>query len=274
MKKTIRINFCDFWPGFNPWENYFVDLLKDDYNIEISNTPDYLFYSIFGNNHQYFNCTKIQYLGENIPPDLNYANYAMSFDYFDHPNHYRIPHYILYDGYYDLVNKKVDESLLNRKFCSFIVTNGGCDIRNNFMNKLSKYKKVDSGGRFMNNIGHGVDNKVQWIKEYKFNIAFENNAYRPQHIGYTTEKVMEPMTVNTLPIYWGNPRIDLEFNTKSIINYSDFKSEEDMIEYIIDLDKNDDKYMEVLKQPWFVNNEIPETNKIENIKKFLYSIFD
>ena len=82
------------------------------------------------------------------------------------------------------------------------------------------------------------------------------------------------MTINSIPIYWGNPRIDLEFNTKSFINYYDYKSEDDMIEHIIELDKNDDKYFELLKNNWFINNTIPEANKIENIKAFLYKIFE
>jgi len=43
----------------------------------------------------------------------------------------------------------------------------------------------------------------------------------------------------------------------------------DMIEYIIELDKNDDKYLEMLNQPWFDEYNIPETN----IKSFLYKIF-
>jgi hypothetical protein len=47
----------------------------------------------------------------------------------------------------------------------------------------------------------------------------------------------------------------------------------DMIEYIIELDKNDDKYLEMLNQPWFDEYNIPETNKLENIKSFLYKIF-
>ena len=85
---------------------------------------------------------------------------------------------------------------------------------------------------------------------------------------------MEPMITNSIPIYWGNPRIDLEFNTKSFINSYDFNSEDEMIEHIIELDKNDDKYFELLKNNWFVDNIIPETNKIENIKAFLYKIFE
>ena len=145
--------------------------------------------------------------------------------------------------------------------------------RNNFFHKLSKYKKVDSGGSLFNNIGYEVNGKGIFQAQYKFTIAYENNAYRPQWIGYTTEKIMQPMTVNSMPIYWGNPRIDLEFNTNSFVNFYDFKSEDDMIDYIIDLDKNDDKYYKKLQTSWLNNDTIPETNKIENIKAFLYKIF-
>jgi alpha(1,3/1,4) fucosyltransferase len=59
--RKIKINFTDFWPGFNPVDNYFFNLLKADYQIEISDQPDYLFFSIFGNNHLKFNCIKIFY---------------------------------------------------------------------------------------------------------------------------------------------------------------------------------------------------------------------
>ena len=264
--RKIKINFVDFWGGFNPYDNYFYNLLKEDYEIEISNNPDYLFFSVFGNNHLKYNCKKIQYVGENIPP-YN-CNYSFSFEPTE-GNNYRLPHYLLYEGYYDLVNKNIDESLANRKFCNFVVSNGGCDKRNNFFNKLSKYKKVDSGGRHMNNLGYLVDDKRKFQSGYKFSIAFENNAYRPEHIGYTTEKILEPMVVNSIPIYWGNPKIDLEFNTKSFINYYDFKNEDDMIEYIIELDKNDNLYFKKLNEFWFVENKIPKNNKIENIKIFL-----
>jgi len=273
MKKKILIKFVDFWPGFNPTDNYFYNLLIQEFDVEISINPEFLFFSIFGNNHQNYKCKKIFYTGENIAPPLGYADYSFSFDYMDDERNYRLPHYLLYEGYYDLQNKKIDASFANRKFCSFVVSNGGCAERNNFFQKLSKYKKVDSGGRFANNIGYTIDNKRQFQSEYKFAITFENNAYRPQHIGYSTEKIMEAMAANTMPIYWGNPKIDLEFNTNSFINWYDFKSEDDMIDYIIELDKDDSKYLEKLNNFWFIDNIIPEENKEENIKKFLYEIF-
>lgn len=274
MKKKIKIDFSDFWGGFDKTDNYFFNLLKEEFDVEISNNPDYLFFSIFGNNHQRYKCVKIFYTGENVPPPIGYCDYSFSFDNLDSLKNYRLPHYLLYDGYYELVRPKVIESnLANRNFCNFVASNGNCSERNQFVIQLSKYKKVDSGGRWMNNIGFVVDNKRKFQSEYKFSIAFENNAYRPQFPGYTTEKIMEPMTVNSIPIYWGNPEINKEFNTKSFINYYDFNSMGDTIEYIIQLDKNDDQYLQLLKNDWLIGNQIPENNKIENIKKFLYSIF-
>ena len=274
MKNKIKINFSDFWGGFDKTNNYFYNLLKEEFDVEISNNPDYLFFSVFGNQHQNYKCVKIFYTGENVAPPLDYCQYSFSFDYLDDTRNYRLPHYLLYDGYYELVNQKIiDESLSKRKFCNFVVSNGNCQERNNFFNQLSKYKKVDSGGRFMNNLGFAITDKRKFQSEYKFSISFENNAYRPQQPGYTTEKIMEPMTVNSIPLYWGNPNIDLEFNTKSFVNFYDFNSEKDMIDYIIELDKDDNKYLEMLKQPWLLEYNIPDNNKIENIKLFLYKIF-
>ena len=164
--------------------------------------------------------------------------------------------------------------MAKRKFCNFVVSNGSCQQRNDFFAKLSKYKKVDSGGRFANNIGYAVADKRKFQSEYKFSIAFENNAYRPGYEWYITEKILDPMSVNSIPIYHGGAKISSEFNDKSFINTHNFNDFESVIEYIIELDKNDNKYLEILKKDWLINNQIPDNNKIENIKKFLYNIFE
>ena len=273
MKRKIKIDFSDWWGGFDKTNNYFYNLLKEEFDVEISSNPDYLFFSLFGQNHQRYNCKKIFYTGENIAPPLGYCDYSFSFEPTVGTN-YRLPHYLLYDGYYELaLKKKIDESMANRKFCNFIVSNGDCQDRNNFFAKLSKYKKVDSGGRFANNIGYAVDDKRKFQSEYKFSIAFENNAYRPGHEWYITEKIMEPMTVNSIPLYKGGSKINEDFNTESFVNFHDFHNEDDMIDYIIELDKDDSRYLKMLNKPWFEEYNIPDNNKIDNIKSFLYKIF-
>jgi hypothetical protein len=171
MKKKIKINFTDFWVGFDKTNNYFYNLLKDEFDVEISSTPDFLFFSVFGANHLKYNCKKIFYTGENVAPPLYYCQWSFSFDYLDDLRNYRLPHYLLYDGYYELARPKViDESFLKRKFCNFVASNGNCKTRNLFFEKLSKYKKVDSGGRWMNNIGFAVSDKRKFQSEYKFSI--------------------------------------------------------------------------------------------------------
>jgi len=138
-------------------------------------------------------------------------------------------------------------------------------VRNDFFHKLCRYKKVDSAGRALNNTGFqvpaGPEAKIEFLKPYKFNLAFENASIP----GYTTEKIIEPMYARTLPIYWGNPRVGEEFNSKSFLNYFDFASEEALIEKIIELDKDDVKYMEYLRQP-YLRTDLPnpsfDRNKI------------
>ena len=46
MKKTIKVNFKYFWEGFNPENNLFINLLREEYDVIIDENPDFLFYSI------------------------------------------------------------------------------------------------------------------------------------------------------------------------------------------------------------------------------------
>jgi hypothetical protein len=162
------------------------------------------------------------------------------------------------------------------KFCSFVVSGynpGKNQNRVTFFQKLSKYKKVDSGGRKLNNIGGpipgGPDGKIEFLRAYKFNIAYENRSLP----GYTTEKIFEPMLARCLPIYWGNPLINEEFNPRSFVNRADFPSDEALIEKIIELDNDDNKYLEYLRQPYFYNDQPNLHFSRERILDFFERIF-
>lgn len=65
---------------------------------------------------------------------------------------------------------------------------------------------------------------------------------------------MEPMLVNSLPIYWGNRLVGLDFNLNSFINATDHTSLEALVESIIELDINDDQYLSILSKPWLNSN--------------------
>lgn len=256
----IKIAFSDFWGGFeynptgkNNYDNVLYRILSEKFDIEISNNPDILIYSVFGNTHLKYNCKKVLYTGENRRPNYNECDYSITFDYIDDPRNLRFPlsAITLYEhGIYDDFSKNIDlEKIKSEKtnFCNFVFSNPTAQYRNILFKELSKYKNVDSGGRALNNIGYFVKDKLEFQNKYKFTIAFENSEYP----GYTTEKIVHPKIVNSVPIYWGNPLVHKDWNTKSFINAYDFKNINKLIEYIKEVDNDDDLYFKILREPHF-----------------------
>lgn len=273
MKRDIHIKFVDFWPTFDEKDNFITNLLAKKYNVIFSENPTYLIFSLFGYENLNYNCVKIFFTGENNTPNFDICDYAIGFNHLSFQDRYiRIPLYVV-DGALNLIqNEKIidREKLLNRKFCSFVFSNKDYadSTRVDFFHILSKYKKIDSGGALLNNMNGRVPDKLAFIKDYKFNIAFENSSFD----GYTTEKLVDPMIVNSLPIYWGNPTVGLEFNEKSFINASDFKSLEELANYVVYLDENDDAYIEKLSEPWLTQGSL--TDWKEKLTEFLCHIID
>lgn len=273
MKRVIKIKFVDFWHGFIANDNFFYKLLNTKYQVELSESPDFIIYSCYGQEYLKFDCVKIFYTAENMRPDFTGCDYAISFDLIDHPRHYRLPLYALYIGLWgqteNILKKKTEEETKaewqsKKKFCCMLVSNPNAKKRIKFFHKLSQVKQVDSGGRYLNNIGGPVTNKLEFIKQYKFVFAFENSS----HPGYVTEKIIEPCFVGSIPIYWGNPKVDIDFNVRRFINYHDFRNEDELVEKIMEIDRSDDLAMQMITEPIFLNNEFPEWIREENVLSF------
>ncbi len=277
----IRLDFCDIGPGFVKTDNFFFNLLNQHFGVQIADCPDFVIY--FDPNqhvHRLHNCVRILVGLEWWAPDWKECDYALTTRYLDDPRHLRLPYYVPWcDGPAALSKAEEEpEKLLAEKtgFCSFVVSNNHPvknRMRKEFFEKLSRYKKVDSGGRFMNNIGGpitpGSNAKIEFLRRYKFNLAFENES----HEGYTTEKIYHAMQARSLPIYWGSPRVHEEFNSKSFLNYFDYGSDEALIERIIELDRDDAKYLEYAREPYFRNNQPNEFFSSERLLDFFERIF-
>jgi alpha(1,3/1,4) fucosyltransferase len=110
--------------------------------------------------------------------------------------------------------------------------------------------------------------KIDFIKNYKFTIAFENSRSE----GYTTEKILHPFFANSIPIYWGNPVVTREFNPKAFINCNDYENFDQVIERIKELDNNDELYMEMLRQPPMQPDYT--FDKKEQLENFLANIIE
>jgi hypothetical protein len=266
----VKINFVDFWTGFDKSNNYFFNLLSKKYIMVIDENPELLFYSCFGKEHLKYDCTRIFYTGENIKPDYMVCDFAFSFQYSYKKNHFRLPLYSLYIDHHSMLDslktienreKAIEIWKKKSKFCCMVVSNPNCPERIAFFHNLTKVKQVDSGGSVLNNVGGKVANKMDFIKDYKFVISFENTA----NDGYTTEKILEPISTNCIPIYWGNKLVDRDFNKNRFIDYNKFETEKELIDKLLEIDQNDAIAIEMLMQPTFNENKISHEDEHQQV---------
>jgi hypothetical protein len=253
----LRIDFCDTWGDFVKTNNLFTRVLRKRYDVEINDKPDFIFYGDGGHRHRLYTCPRIFFSGEATKPNFRECDFALTSHYLNDPRHLRLPLYVWYVKPEELIKTPTEpEQWLRqkKKFCAIVIRNHRARKRIDFFEHLNRHKQVDSGGAYLNNIGgpigDGSVGKLEFLRPYKFNIAFENRS-QP---GYTTEKICEAMRARAIPVYWGSPRIADEFNSKSFLNYFDFPNEEALIKRMAEIDSNDELYLEYLRQPYFHDN--------------------
>ncbi len=284
--KSIRVAFAD-WYDSDYQQNFIIDALKERYLVEVidiekevaaKKSVQYLFYSCFGNRHLEFDCVRIFYTGENRVPDFNLCDYGIGFDHIEYGDRYfRYPLYMtsIYGKDMEGAIKKhigIDESYAKRKFCCMVVSNKDYadPVRKEIFESVCRYKTVDSGGRYLNNINmpEGVEDKYEFQRQYKFSLALENSS----HEGYITEKLLQGFSAKTVPIYWGDPEKESIFNSKAYLYANDYQDQEDLIRQIRLLDNDEHQYLNMLKEPAIDISRLNATK--ESFKVWLYHIFD
>ena len=277
MKKTIKIKFVDFWSDdFGNNNNLFVRILRERYNVVICDDPDYYICAEFGDEVlKNPKPVRIFFTGENRVPDFNTYDYAIGFDHLTFEDRYiRFPLYYFYaSDCQTLLNREAftRHDISKREgFCATVISNwNGAPERKQLFEAINAYKTISSGGRFMNNVGGPVKDKVAFQSKYKFVLASENSSQR----GYCTEKLIQAFMSNAIPIYWGDPLVGLTFNTESFINCMDYPSFDAVVDRIKEIDNDDDLYLHMLNAPIFINPQTPAID-FKILREFLYHIFD
>ncbi len=274
MKKIIKVKFingCGIGSALNA--------IKKKYKLVLSDNPDYLFCGPFTQSQNsenpcdYPTAIRIFITGEAIFPDMNIYDYAVGFDDFSFGDRYlRFPLWISSAGskITNLLKPKklTKKDLKSKKFCNFLYSNAKAHpMRDKFFYALSKYKKVDSAGRHLKNVSYNVPNKIEWQEGYKFTIACENALYS----GYTTEKMTDAFLSKTIPIYFGNPNVVKEFNSKAFINVHNFKNLKELVSFVKKIDQNDKLFLKMLNESALLKK--PKNN--QNIyEKFILNILE
>lgn len=282
----MKLWYVNFWLDFDKEDNYFTNILRRVTHVEITQkNPDLVIYSVFGPDHAQvrFNTKSIFYTGENIlrHEQSKKLEYKERFEYdmsltFDptEGNNVQVP---LWLTYLDYVNKEspfyYEKTEQKRKcfdkhyYCNYIFSHPAYEgsTRTNLFHYLSVDRFVHSAGRYMNNIGGPVKNKNDYIKNFVFTIAYEN-SYSDY---YTTEKIIEPLVMSSIPIYWGGKESLKHFNSNTFINAYDrsYKQIQDEMSEIVD-DRN--RIISMCTEPIF--EKFPEEFEPETIARKIMSV--
>lgn len=282
--KTVKIKFVGFWNGFNPEQNIIYQILKKHYDVKIVDDPDYVICGVFGVPYEYLKYPQIRIMdsGENYVPDFNLVDYALC----PYPVTFldRCCYRPVFIG--DLCqvkdiqrkNRDFDESILKDKiyFANFIASHESeYNIRGDFFKNLCKYKRVESPGSYLNNMPDGKtvwhlnNSKTDFQRKCKFTLCFEST----KNEGFITEKITDAFYSDTIPVYYGSSTVTDIFNSKAFINCSDYPSFDAVIEKIIELDQDDEKYLEMLREPVFADPDFAD-KILNDIEAFIVNIFE
>jgi len=288
--KISDIRYYNFWAlskSVDCWFTKFIEHRNLNPNNKTIN-----FFSVYGAPQVSYltKSPKIFFTGENIfnsdykTPYNSYhrnyiKNYNLSLGFNDETNekYMRFPLWILYiipaDANYEAIKDLIDQYnnsdfRLNQKrknFCANISRLDNIGIRKKIIENLNPIHQVMCAGSFMKNTKELQekfnDNKIEYLKTFKFNICPENSNTK----GYVTEKLFEAITSGTIPIYWGsnnNPEPAI-INQEAIL-FFDENNPQELINQVNLLWNDEEAYQDFCRRKPFKDNAAEEIWKILN----------
>ncbi len=302
MKPRIRIGFAHFWRGFTPddFRSWFP-FLFDRYELVVSRSPEVVFYSVFsrryrrGADPRFGSPTtryrrgdhvRVFFTGENVEPRMDECEFAIGFSTLtDHPNFLRLPVWVYQNRGWGFPPEQLVKSgdidwervaAEKTRFCNAVYS-WDVAFRNGIIEQLGRYGHVDVAGSVMNSMGgrhvphtpNRVAAKTAFMRPYKFTLAVENAVWP----GYTTEKLVDPMYVSSIPIYVGDPQAAVTFDPASYVDVARFDSLREALGFVRELDNDPALYLEALAAPWYRDNTVPGYARDSTISAFFERIF-
>jgi len=266
-KKTIRVH-AENLNSREEFERTLLWYLKDTFIVKFDqDNPEYLIYNVFGYNElqpKYNNVIKIAIYTENTIPDFFHCDYALGHPHISYLDRYFTLPFCFLRKLNETKNinlQKIRNEVINKprkKFCVAAISQTAPYLtdyfRLNFIEELNKYKEVDMAGRYKNNVGGPIKDKIEFFKDYKFSIAMENT----NGDGYASEKIIDSFVSGTIPIYYGSYMIEEYINPKSFILIKGPEDMKEKIEYIKEIDNNDTLYESILKEKVLIDDKIYE----------------
>lgn len=190
----------------------------------------------------------IWFTAENVRPPLDkHFNSYLSFDLesYDGVNNY-LPLWLCRLGptielanlnQMRLTHYRHTDNHRNRNFA--IVASNPEQIRTYFISRLKQFEDVEIFGK----LGEAIKNKDLTLRNYNFNICFENDLYP----GYVTEKAVESYLSGCIPI-WRGLDAGGYFNKKAMIDVTNLDIES-AINKVVEISRDGEAMQEMRMEP-------------------------
>jgi hypothetical protein len=273
----LRIAFVNFWPDFVAsadetflpfvFEQAFGDL---EYTDDLA-SAEVVVSSVFGTRPVPAR-RGIQYVGENVRPNLGNHKFSLSFDYDSYGGrNFRLPLWwwrLDWPGfgerwrrrarasnkpihYGDLVpvdalmHPRTVGAMHERKFCTLVASNPE-PLRINLLLALRSIGEVTGYGRLFGAPFDG--SKFDVLPKFRFCLCPENGVYP----GYHTEKLIDAWHGGCLPLYSGDRLVHRDFNPKAFVNYQDYLDTSQFVSVVRRLETTPGAFAEAYGQPLLV----------------------
>jgi hypothetical protein len=231
----LKVAYVNFWPQdqYNVQDYWLFNFIKNNIDpnailVSLTNniSIDILIASCFGDISIIKNINarvKLFFYGENLNKLQPYNNIKLLQNNFDliigfkytnmNEKLIRLPLWLTYYPFYKYeddnnILKYLQESY-NKNFnlenkhnvASLVANHDNNGVRSMILSEISNYMQVICPGKFnrnINPIGPTCKDKINFIKQTKFNICPENSEFE----GYFTEKIFESLEAGCIPIYW------------------------------------------------------------------------
>ena len=249
---ALRFAATDFLPGTDMSSDSIVRALASgtpELDRDVA-SADLVLYSVFGSRHRVARGTTVSWNGEPWIRESQPAHWSIDWRHLARPNHLHLPFWAKSLMSQGLADDSTGDSTGDPalRFCNFIYSNASCGMRNAFFQMLDAREPVDALGVVHHNADHpglaGRKAPSYWISkravlsEYRFTIAFESE----EHVGYTTEKLTDAWLGDSIPIYWGNPAVTLDFPVGSYLSLYEAGSMARLVEMVLEAHHAPDRY--------------------------------
>jgi len=262
----LKVGFTDFWRGADTEDSFLLRALRETTPAVVTAPGDaeLLFFSVFGPQHTSFVGTKIQYSGENTQPRWSATDFHIGCNLVEDRRHLRFPPYAaaMVESGWPRAPLEAGPPWRDREFCLFL-TSRETSPRVAAFEAISRYRPVISAGSVRRNAqpldleprdGRWHDSKLLYQRNFRFTIAYEHTAAP----GYTSEKLVDALFTRSIPIYWGNPRVDEDVYADCFINASDFGGLDALVDHVRRVDTDEELARTYLAREEFLVRSIDD----------------